>query len=653
MRLWLLALAVAWAADTGTVAGDPVAGDPVAGDPVAGDPVAGEPVVLSGLISADEQAELDGVQASMRSGAAWCTIKGQLSPWEKEWCAAIPPGCAGMEASCAEAPPRGCQEEPLPDLDLPVSNLPWDEILQALAITAASLLLVAAIRAWWLGREPEEEAAEEAPAAPLVRLVEEAPPGEDPLADAQAAAGAGDIGRALLILRRAVLTRLAAESRVVLHPSRTDREYVRALSAQPEVAADLRAVVQAVEQHRYAGRPVAPGVFAGAMEAARRLLAAALPALLVAGLVSGLIGAAQAALSGHGLVVELLTGMGYTRRDPASYFDKPDLIFFDASVGIEENSVREFLKMVEDGADGVIIVRGGMEGLPPEVTVGEIGVGAIQSRIGPVASPIRLVEPIWSVGGAGEILAVDEAGSAVMRQIPLGQGQLIVAGAPGLILDVSVLHRGNAELLYRIAKHADAWSVGVFEGEMLSPSPVALLLKAGLLPAAGQGFFVFLLACWWRGRRFNGAQDPPEQRRRDMTEHLQAVGGFYRSHGAHRQVLVASAQWALGWMRRRLRVEDRDLVDAVVARSGEPRARVERVMLRARQAIARPDEPGDEGDIFLQEELWELMDGLKRAGQKQAGQKQADQPEQARPSTPSPESPSPASPTGSGGWSRR
>jgi hypothetical protein len=63
--------------------------------------------------------------------------------------------------------------------------------------------------------------------------------------------------------------------------------------------------LQAVEQHRYAGRPIAPGVFAGAMEAARRLLAAALPALLVAGLVSGLIGAAQAALSGHGLVVEL------------------------------------------------------------------------------------------------------------------------------------------------------------------------------------------------------------------------------------------------------------------------------------------------------------------------------------------------------------
>jgi hypothetical protein len=82
-----------------------------------------------------------------------------------------------MEASCAEVP-QGCQEESLSDLALPTAQLPLDEIVQAVAIALASLLVLAALRAWWLGREPEEALVVTPMAVPEIRLIEEAPPGE-------------------------------------------------------------------------------------------------------------------------------------------------------------------------------------------------------------------------------------------------------------------------------------------------------------------------------------------------------------------------------------------------------------------------------------------------------------------------------------------
>lgn len=626
-------------------------------DPVAGDPAAEAPAWTDSPVEipADDLARLSGVRGDLRAEAPWCVTEAALAPWDKGWCEAIPPGCDGMAASCRAEPPRGCQEAP--SVDVPQTGLPVAELLQAAAIALAAGLVGWAIRLWWRGREPEPEPeAAIAEAPPEVREIPDAlPEGEDPLAAAEAAARSGDaaaIGRALLILRRTSLDTLARASRLVLHPSRTDREYVRALSSAPGLAADLRVIVQAVERHRYAGRAVTSAMFAEALSAAQRLRAGALGSGALGALLISLIGAAQAGPTDHGLALRLLTGMGYTRMDPASYFARPGLILFDAAA-VTEESGREFLQMVEDGATGVMIADQQAGWMPPGLALEERCEAGIQSRIGPT-QPIRLVEPCRIVryapedtpeGGASDtqIVAADAAGAPVGLDLPLGSGRLVVIGAPGLLDDASALHPGNAEFLLRIARRTDAWSVGVFKGELIQPSPLALLAQAGLLPAAGQGALLFLVACWWRGRRFATPADPPEPRRRDTTEHLRAVAGFYRSHGASRAVLAARARWSLAWMRRRLRVEDPQLAAALSARTGAPRERVERILLRTRQAMAdfaaHPDAPGESADLYLEEELWELMDSLRRAG-----------------STPAPPPPAPTSngsPSGSAGWSRR
>ncbi len=571
------------------------------------------------------RSEADAI-AELRPTARWCVAPGeQLFPWEREWCTAIPPECPGMEARCAEDQSQGCNDQDLniPDADLS-APLAWTaQLIQGLAIAIAVGLVLAAIAAFLRLRPPPDP---ELP-APLPARSEKSSPepelavqaGPDPLGEARAAFARGEVGLAVMLLRAAVLAVLERRGRLVLHPSRTDREYVRELSQKPEAEA-LHEVVRVVEQQRYAGVKLSVERWERALAAAAKLLA---PLLLLV-----LCTHATARVLDHKLLLPILSSLGYEVRNgelPEDYND--ELLLANIQDAEQLNTI---VSWVTEGNRALVVIPAGGE-LPAGLTAG----GATGPAL-PMAgdNPIRLPQkPYELIGSAMAILySEDEKVIATILRPGESNGMLAVVALPGLLDDASVLHLGN---LRTIRWLVDAMGGGrlvvLAEAEPPSPSPLAALARAGLLPLLGHGMVVFGLAVWWRGRRFSAPRNPPEHRRRDFREHLQAVAAIYRGGEAQQLSFAAYATWALAWLRQRTRADDGDLAAAVARRTGLPTERVERVLRNAREAVNRPDSVHNEADLFMQEELWEIVEVMKKGGS----------------------SPSTSSQSASGGWKRK
>ena len=109
-------------------------------------------------------------------------------------------------------------------------------------------------------------------------------PEDELLAHARRALEAGQLDEAVIYARGAALRRCARHGWLRLHRARTDREYLRKLRGQPDTQANVRTVLDAVEDHRWAGRQLTEDGARGAVEAAARVLSLALAALLCVGL---------------------------------------------------------------------------------------------------------------------------------------------------------------------------------------------------------------------------------------------------------------------------------------------------------------------------------------------------------------------------------
>jgi Domain of unknown function (DUF4129) len=581
---------------------------------------------LSGLLGDPTPRSEEEAIAELRPTARWCVAPGeQLFPWEREWCGAIPPECPGMEARCAEEQSQGCADQ---DLELPDSDLSaplaWTaQVVQALAIAIAVALVLAAVIAFLRLRPPPDP---ELPAPLPARLEKSSPDpeaaiqtGPDPLGEARAAFARGEAGLAVMLLRAAVLAVLEQRGRLVLHPSRTDREYVRELADKPE-GEPLREVARVVEQQRYAGVKLSLERWERALAAAAKLLA---PLLLFV-----LCTHAAARVLDHKLIVPLFSSMGYEIRGgelPEDYGG--ELLITSAA---DTDQLAAIVAWVTEGNRAIVVVPEGGE-LPAGLSAGA-STGPAQPMLGD--SPVRLPhKPYELVGSAAPILYSDDD-KVIATALRLGDssGMMAVVALPGLLDDASLLHVGNLRLLRWLVEAMGGGPILVLaEAEPPSPSPLAALARAGLLPLLGHGLVAFGLAAWWRGRRFAAPRNPPEHRRRDFREHLQAVAGLYRAGEAQHLSFAAYATWALAWLRQRTRADDAELAVAVARRSGLPLERVERVLRNAREAANRPDGSSQEAELFMQEELWEIIEGMKKGGG----------------------SPSTNSPSASGGWKRK
>lgn len=552
--------------------------------------------------------------ASIRSQASWCTDKTDLLPWETDWCAATPPECKGFIEACQAPSEQGCNQDG-PEIELPDLHLEGlADIVQSLAIAIAVTIILSAIVAYYRTLPPEEPVPEVplAPEAPKAILPTDIQPGPDPLQEARAALAAGQLGLALMLLRAASLNHLAALGKLVLHPSHTDREYVRLLDQQPE-AAELKVIVRAIERFRYAGKSLDPQTIEAVLAAASRLVA---PLLLL-----GLLGGAQMAYGragDHELLVPLLQKVGFqaelSGEISADLEGDPVYLWAIQNRDIEQTLPR-LLHQVENGRRAIIILPSAIDGLPPEIKLNELP----KSQIIPEESTqaLVLIENIVEIQGDSTSFAKDADGHVVAGMVPVGDGLLILLGTPGLVDDMALLHAANVEFLRRVLDRV------AFQGDMIyvinpttpQDSPLSALFRAGLAPAAAQILLIFAAAAWWRGRRFATPLAPVVQRRRDFSEHLRAVASLYRASKASRIVTGAYAAWTLQRLRQRTRADDMALVRAVAQRTGMPPERVLRVLTQGRAAMVASS--GDQAaesvdaDLMTQEELWEIQQAMK------------------------------------------
>jgi hypothetical protein len=419
--------------------------------------------------------------------------------------------------------------------------------------------------------------------------------------------------------RAAVLAVLEQRGRLVLHPSRTDREYVRELSQKPEGEA-LREVVRVVEQQRYAGLGLSAERWERALAAAAKLLA---PLLLLV-----LCTQAAARVFDHKLLLPAFSSMGYDIRNgelPEDYED--ELLLANIQDAEQLNSI---VAWVTEGNRALVVIPVGGE-LPAGLKAGASTGPAL-----PMAgdSPIRLPQKPYELVGSEMAILYSEDDKVIATVLRPGDsdGILGVVALPGLLDDASVLHLGNLRMIRWLVDAMGGGPLVVLaEAEPPSPSPLAALARAGLLPLLGHGIVAFGLAVWWRGRRFAAPRNPPDHRRRDFREHLQAVAAIYRGGEAQQLSFAAYATWALAWLRQRTRADDGELAAAVARRTGLPAERVERVLRNAREAVNRPESSNNEADLFMQEELWEIVEVMKKGGS----------------------SPSTSSQSASGGWKRK
>jgi hypothetical protein len=564
--------------------------------------------------------EVQQVQTELADDLSWCTGGAlgevtRLPPWEKDWCSAIPPECKAMQEACAPEPePQGCAQSSTPAEPIkPIAPINTDAVestFQAGAIAIGAAIIAAAILAWL--RMRPEEVEEAPPVAAMPRIPPpatgsgfDAPLSDDPLSAAKAAAARGELGLALMILRAAALSRLEEKGRVVLHPSRTDREYVRALSSHPEDKDALGALVREIERQRYAGQSVGQENLDRAFDATRKLISRSL-VLFAFGM-----GVAWASPSDITILSAALSSLGFSsavQEDiPRSFipnWEEQHTIYI-TQTDYNDERLERLLSRVRKGNTVILVVSRPVETLP-ELQLGSYQSGSITWEGGTLTFP----DGSWELQATGAETLASHEGTPVALSMGLGEGTLVALGMPQLLEDASVLQPGNLDFLAEIIQDLQS-QTGASRVVMLDPSgppadsPFSAMLRAKLGPALLQGLLAFLVAVWWKGRNFAPPLQAPEILRRDFTEHLKASARLYRNAGASRQMLAAYASYAFSKLRARTRATDAELVKVVAGRARHPLERVERVLLHAKQAINHPNET-TAADLYLQEELWEI-----------------------------------------------
>lgn len=546
----------------------------------------------------------------------WC-LEEPLLLLDWSWCEQIPPDCPGLVAACV--PPdmsTACAESSCQDgcagegCDTPTASAP-----ATLPPTIGWVVVgfVAAILVWafwrWFGERDQEmvelsgaQPAEEPEALPLGSDA-------DLLEQARAAAAAGRISAAVILARQAALVALERRGAVVLHPSRTDREYLRTLT-DAEVATPFRTVVELVERHRYAGRAL------NLPEVERLLQAAARLSVLLLILLPT---TALARPSSHSLMEPWL-GRRYNITDT---YSSADLVFVAAD-DLQPDS--EALNEVIKNAPMVIAVISAQTRLPEGLTAtrgGEIIV--MEPDAEGVVHTLKIPEEFVAIDGLDSFIsdnqhvyAWDQNQRPVIAWVQRADLNLLLIGAPGLFDDAALLHAENLAALdsLRPITEADEGTYTAAWVDLSEPpaqKPLDVLRRVGLLPALLQGLLLVGIAAWCYGRAFANPTEPMPFLRRDFIEHLKASAAVYRSTQASQRMLAAYGTWTLDRLRRRTREEDdARLPAAVAARAHLDPTRVTYVLTQAKLA-AKPDANPSSDDVYLLEELWEIHEQMKQS----------------------------------------
>lgn len=544
----------------------------------------------------------------------WCLHPGRLDRHDAAWCASVPAGCEGLTEACAKdadrvAPQRAAS--PIADLSGCASGGGYMILGLVLGLMAL------AVTSWFFGPKDTSEPARDNDPTVTTRpgLPARLARSEDQLLSAaRIAVENGHFGEALLFVRAAIVRALERSGTLPVDPGRTDRETVRALSDQPELAAAVKIVAGALERQRYAALPVDRRTMDSALDAGLRVLARVGFLVVVLG-----VAVAEAGPADQDRLVDWLAQNDWDVVEATEFPQGNGVVIWMPGPWPDANGAARARLSAESG--NTVIVVGDAETM---ALFGE-DLGEWAHATGPVRfvspdlvdmAPVT-VPAAWKAGVVSELaFLVDGEGASVGVDIPVGEldGKLLLVGLPNLLDDGALVSAPNARTVGEILDHT-GWeqAVTVVRLDDTAVNPLRLLLLAGLGPALAQLFALWAVWAWARGRPFAVPVPAPDHAQRDFRAHLDAVAALYRGVGASQAGLAAVSGRVLHLLRERTRADDAGLAAAVAERTGEPPHLVAELLARARAAM-EPNAPPSAGDLDLQEELWKLVERTRRSG---------------------------------------
>ncbi|MES2639078.1 MAG: DUF4129 domain-containing protein [Myxococcota bacterium] len=548
----------------------------------------------------------------------WCERPPRLDWRDAEWCDRVPPGCEGLTQACERHVPEiksaGFDAAPRltrpPTIDLSTCAGGGGYVILGLLLG----LVVMAVASWLFGPKDARDAPVDAGGAdtPVGAAVRVARSEDELLVAARQAVEGGRFAEALLLVRAAIVRALERSGTLPADPGRTDRETVRALAAEPGLAADVKVVASALERQRYASLPVDRRTMDAVLDAGRRVLTKVGVLVVLFG-----VSIAQAGPADHDRLVDWLEQHDVTVEETTEFPEDGDIVIWMPDAWWDGEGAARARHSARLGA--IVIVVGDATTLALfDEDVGGWTQAALPVRPDPTlaeGAPLD-VPAAWKAGAApGRVLFVDKDGAAVGLELPVGEdgGALRLVGVPNLLDDAALLSAGNAAALGALLDESRDRHVTIVRLEDGAANPLRMVLAAGLGPALAQLLVLWLVWAWARGRRFAAPVPAPDEARRDFRAHLDAVAALYRGVGASRAGLAAVASRTLHVLRERTRANESGLAEAVAARTGEPPERVADLVKRAR-AAADPSAPAGDADLDLQEELWKLAERTKSGG---------------------------------------
>jgi hypothetical protein len=566
-----------------------------------------------------------------------------LTPSEKQWCdlgaAKNTAACPTLAEACRrEAMAKQLDDEhpltiKLPDLGLPLRLLLW--LLLGLGL---GFLLFALIR-HFLDHKQKDVVRTEAPvtaedeaAAALARQVETDV--QRLLERARAEAAAGDFRAAIGSAYAALLRRLEGAGVVRVEADRTNGDYLGMVRKErPAVAARVAEVVDTVELAQFGHVPVTREGFEGVWLRVTGLLAERIGLLLLVASLGVAVACGQPRAdwdhspSGRAGVIGFLGKRGFSMRErllsvakigeakedaPPDERETEQLVLLPgAQLGDDEwKALRRWL-----GRGGrSLVIAGGRRELPAWVGMRIVAKPAAASQpIVPSDADGKRWGALRAVVPAANHLECDpesenllERGKTVYAaQRWLGDdedGSRVVVVADDLLFrNASLLLADNAAVLDALLR--DGGLANEVAGDLtglVASNPIESVQRGRLGPALLQlaAFLVLFFVC--KGARFGRPTDTQRIRRRELAEHVRALGLHYARARADRFALGTLGAYAVERLRERFGLHvDRSLsglAEAVAARTGRPVGAVMRLLVEARDAgrgVAADQEAND------------------------------------------------------------
>lgn len=210
------------------------------------------------------------------------------------------------------------------------------------------------------------------------------------------------------------------------------------------------------------------------------------------------------------------------------------------------------------------------------------------------APPLEVAfSPCWAL----ELVDLDGTeigaeGHTRLVRVPIGEGQLTVVSDSAFMTNAGIGKRDHALALAYLTRPAPSGKIWLLHDSAV-PWLGALLWSAA--PGALLGLAVLLpIWLWSLGARLGPLEPPPDRRRRDLAEHLEANGSFLWRRGlASRLVEPTRKRVLAAWQRRHpglreLRPQEQataiaeatglppdDLVETLLVHRDEPRSFIE------------------------------------------------------------------------------